>query len=112
MFACYLIAQLADFLPTVTITAKILLQRQQITMLKKENLFGEKFISDEHVQNNESIRGLLAKRGIKPEKLPPAKDLKKLERKVKSDEKSLSKKVLYQNNKLVTNCFNLKVKHT
>jgi len=44
------------------------------------------------VQNNESIRGLLAKRGIKPEKLSSAKDLKKLERKVKSDEKNLSKK--------------------
>lgn len=41
------------------------------------------------MQNNESIRGLLSERGMKPEELPPAEDLKKLERKVKSDEKKL-----------------------
>ncbi len=83
---------LADFLPTVTITAKNLATEITNHNVKKENLYGEKSITDEHVQNNESIRGLLADRGIKPEELPPAEDLKKLKRKVKSNEKKLIKK--------------------
>ena len=83
---------LADFLPTVTITAKNLATEITNHNVKKDNLHGEKPITDEHVQNNESIRGLLYDRGIKPEELPPAEDLKKLERKVKSDEKKLIKK--------------------
>lgn len=83
---------LADFLPTVTITAKNLAAEITNHNVKKENLYGEVSITKEHVQNNESIRGVLADRGIKPEELPPAEDLKKLERKVKSDEKKLIKK--------------------
>ncbi len=83
---------LADFLPTVTITAKNLATEITNHNVKKDNLHGEKSITDEHMQNNESIRGLLADRGIKPEELPPAEDLKKLERKVKSNEKKLIKK--------------------
>lgn len=44
----------------------------------------------EHVQNNSSVRSMLGERGIKPEELPPSKDIKKLERRVKSQEKKLS----------------------
>jgi len=83
---------LADFLPTVTITAKNLATEITNHNVKKDNLYGEKEISNEHIQNNESVRALLGERGIKPEELPAAQDLKKLERKVKSDEKKLIKK--------------------
>lgn len=44
----------------------------------------------EHVQNNSSVRSMLGERGIKLEELPPSKDIKKLERRVKSQEKKLS----------------------
>ena len=83
---------LADFIPTVTITAKNLATEITNYNVKKENLYGEENITDEHIQNNKSIRGLLAERGIQPEELPAEEDLKKLERKVKSDEKKLIKK--------------------
>lgn len=82
---------LADFLPTVTITAKNLATEITNHNVKTNNLNGEKPITDEHIQNNESVRELLVGRGIKPEELPVAQDLKKLERKVKSDEKKLIK---------------------
>jgi len=82
---------LADFLPTVTITAKNLATEITNHNVKINNLNGEQPITDEHIQNNESVRELLVGRGIKPEELPVAQDLKKLERKVKSDEKKLIK---------------------
>jgi len=82
---------LADFLPTITITAKNLATEITNHNVKENNLKGENFITQEHIQNNESIRGLLVERGIKPEELPPADDLKKLERQVKSNEKKLIK---------------------
>ncbi|MDP2893683.1 MAG: DNA damage-inducible protein D [Sulfurimonas sp.] len=82
---------LADFLPTITITAKNLATEITNHNVKQKNLYGENSITSEHIQNNESVRGLLTDRGIKPEELPPAEDLKKLERKVKSDEKKMIK---------------------
>lgn len=82
---------LADFLPTITITAKNLATEITNHNVKQNDLQGENSITNEHIQNNESIRGLLVERGIKPEELPRAEDLKKLERKVKSDEKKLIK---------------------
>lgn len=82
---------LADFLPTITITAKNLATEITNHNVKQNDLQGETSITNEHIQNNESVRGLLVERGIKPEELPRAEDLKKLERKVKSDEKKLIK---------------------
>jgi len=82
---------LADFFPTITITAKNLATEITNHNVRENNLQGEKSITNEHIQNNESVRGLLVERGIKPEALAPAEDLKKLERKVKSDEKKLIK---------------------
>ena len=82
---------LADFLPTITITAKNLAAEITNHNVKQNDLQGEPSITDEHVQNNQSIRNVLVKRGIKPEELPPEQDLKKLERRVKSDEKRLIK---------------------
>jgi DNA-damage-inducible protein D len=55
------------------------------------DLQGERAIVREHVQNNQSVRDMLGQRGIKPEKLPAEEDIKKLERRVKSDEKKLEK---------------------
>lgn len=83
---------LADFLPTITITAKNLATEITNHNTRENNLHGEKSITNEHIKNNESVRGLLVDRGIKPEDLPASEDLKKLERKVKSDEKKLIKK--------------------
>ncbi len=82
---------LADFLPTVTITAKNLAAEITNFNVKKDNLHGESSITTEHMQNNHDIRDLLIKRGIIPEELEPEEDIKKLERKVKSQEKKLTK---------------------
>ncbi|MCF7955446.1 MAG: DNA damage-inducible protein D [Phycisphaerae bacterium] len=83
---------LADFLPTLTIAAKNLATEMTNHNVHQEDMHGEEAITDEHVQNNESVREMLGDRGIKPEKLPPEEDLKKLERRVSSDNKRLEKK--------------------
>lgn len=83
---------LADFLPTLTIAAKNLATEMTNHNVQQANLRGELPITREHVQNNTSVRQMLDQRGIKPEHLPPEEDLKKLERRVKSDEKNLEKK--------------------
>jgi DNA-damage-inducible protein D len=83
---------LADFLPTLTIAAKNLATEMTNHNVQEDDLRGECTITHEHVQNNESVREMLGQRGIKPETLPPEEDLKKLERRVKSDEKQLEKK--------------------
>jgi DNA-damage-inducible protein D len=77
---------LADFLPTITITAKNLATEITNFNVQKEDLQGETRIAQEHVQNSGDIRKLLTKRGIKPEELPPEEDIKVLERKFKKDE--------------------------
>jgi DNA-damage-inducible protein D len=82
---------LADFLPTVTIKAKDLATEMTNFNVRKNDLRGELSITDEHVQNNTEVRGVLTSRGIYPEALPPEEDIKKLERRVKSqDKKSLA----------------------
>lgn len=82
---------LADFLPTLTIAAKNLATEITNHNVQQEDLQGEPAITREHVQNNTSLRKMLGERGIKPEELPPAEDIKKLERRVKRDEKKLEK---------------------
>jgi DNA-damage-inducible protein D len=82
---------LADFLPTLTIAAKNLATEMTNYNVDNKNLFGEQPITNEHVQNNRSVRHILGQRGIKPEELPAAEDIKKLERKVASDEKIIEK---------------------
>lgn len=80
---------LADFLPTLTIAAKNLATEMTNYNVQQDDLRGEQAITDEHVQNNVSVRDMLGQRGIKPENLPPEEDIKKLERRVKSEEKKL-----------------------
>lgn len=82
---------LADFLPTLTIAAKNLATEMTNYNIEDKDLQGENAITDEHVQNNSSVREMLGQRGIKPEELPPAEDIKKFERRVKSQEKKLAK---------------------
>ena len=83
---------LADFLPTLTIAAKNLATEMTNHNVQQDDLQGEVPITLEHVQNNQSVRQMLGQRGIEPEKLPPAEDIKKLQRRVKSDEKKLAKR--------------------
>lgn len=85
---------LADFLPTITISAKQLAIEITNFNLKKNNLKGESKITDEHVKNNQDIRTLLGKSNIKPERLPAEEDIKKLQRKVKSSDRNIAKKKL------------------
>ena len=82
---------LADFLPTLTIAAKNLATEMTNYNVEEKDLKGERAITTEHVQNNTTVREMLATRGIKPEELPPSEDIKKLERKVKSQEKKIAK---------------------
>lgn len=82
---------LADFLPTLTITAKNLATEMTNYNVEKADLYGENSITREHIQNNRSVREMLGKRGIKPEELPAAEDIKKLERRVAAEEKKLEK---------------------
>ena len=82
---------LADFLPTLTIAAKNLATEMTNHNVQQADLQGESSITREHVQNNTSVRQMLGERGIKPETLPPEEDIKKLERRVKTEEKKLEK---------------------
>ena len=83
---------LADFLPTLTIAAKNLATEMTNHNVQQADLQGEQSITREHVQNNSSVRQMLGERGIEPESLPQEEDIKKLERRVKSEEKKLEKK--------------------
>lgn len=82
---------LADHLPALTIAAKNLATEMTNYNVEQKDLFGETKITTEHMQNNKSVRGMLAHRGIKPEKLPPAEDIRKVERRVAREEKQLPK---------------------
>ena len=82
---------LADFLPTITIRAKDLATEMTNFNIKKDDLQGENQITKEHVRNNLDVRALLGNRGIIPEELPPAEDIKKLERRVNKNAKQLPK---------------------
>ena len=81
---------LADFLPTLTIAAKNLATEMTNYNVEEKDLKGEMLITDEHVQNNSSVREMLLQRGIHPENLPASEDIKKLERRVKSAERKIA----------------------
>ena len=59
--------------------------------VENKDLYDESPITQEHIQNNQSVRQMLGQRGIQPENLPPAKDIKKIERRVASNEKKIEK---------------------
>ena len=89
---------LADFLPTLTIAAKNLATEMTNYNVTEKDMYGETSITEEHVDNNLSVRKMLNKRGIKPENLKPAEDLKKVERKIKAESKMIA-----NNNRLPIN---------
>jgi DNA-damage-inducible protein D len=83
---------LADFLPAVTIKAKDLAAEiTNFNIKKNQAMRGEMPISLEHVKNNRNMRDMLEKSGIHPENLPAEEDIKKLERKIRSETKKLPK---------------------
>jgi DNA-damage-inducible protein D len=59
--------------------------------VQNKDLKGQNMIEKEHIDNNQAVRDMLTKRGIVPENLPPAEDVKKLQRKLDGDEKKLLK---------------------
>jgi len=80
---------LADFLPTLTIKAKDFATELTSHNVIEKDLTGETQISGEHIENNRAVRKMLIERGVKPEALPPAEDIKKVQRKLQGDEKRL-----------------------
>jgi DNA-damage-inducible protein D len=82
---------LADFLPTITIKAKDFANEITNFSIKRDYLHTEAQISREHIKNNREIRKLLGRRKIKPEELPPAEDVKKIERRLTTEQKTLPK---------------------
>lgn len=81
----------ADFLPTISIKAKDLAAEMTGLNVQNKDLKGLKPIEKEHIDNNKAVRNMLTKRGIIPENLPPAEDVKKLQRKLNADEKKVLK---------------------
>lgn len=80
---------LADFLSTIAIKAKDLAAEMTSVNVQQKDLHGQVKIEREHVDNNSAVRGMLLDRGIRPEALPPAEDVKKVERRLKADEKKI-----------------------
>lgn len=84
---------LADFLPTLTIKAKDFATELTSHNVIEKDLKGQNNISIEHIDNNKAVRKILEERGVKPETLPPAEDIKKIKRKLDSDDKNVLKDV-------------------
>lgn len=82
---------LADFLPTLTIKAKDFATELTSHNVVEKDLNGDFQITDEHIENNLAVRKILGERGIKPENLPALEDVKKVQRKLESDEKKILK---------------------
>lgn len=83
---------LADFLPTISIKAKDFAAEMTSVNVQQKDLHGQEQIGREHVDNNAAVRNMLLQRGIVPEQLPVGEDVKKVERRLKAEEKSLIQK--------------------
>jgi DNA-damage-inducible protein D len=83
---------LADFAPTIILKAKDFAAEITIFNARQHGMNSEPAISQEHVTNNQAVRNTLLERGIRPESLPPAEDVKKVERRLASEEKKSLKK--------------------
>lgn len=82
---------LADFVPTIILKAKDFATEITIFNARQNQLSSESAISSEHITNNEAVRRTLLERGIRPESLPAAEDVKKVERRLVADEKKALK---------------------
>jgi DNA-damage-inducible protein D len=78
---------LADFAPTIILKAKDFATEITIHNAREHNYSTESAISQEHVRNHQAVRRTLLERGIRPESLPPAEDIKKVERRLASDDR-------------------------
>lgn len=81
----------ADFLPTISIKAKDLAAEMTGLNVQTKDLKGQSPIEKEHIDNSSAVRKMLLQRGIKPENLPVAEDVKKLQRKLEADNKKMLK---------------------
>ncbi|WXU00427.1 MAG: hypothetical protein Ctma_1142 [Catillopecten margaritatus gill symbiont] len=59
--------------------------------LIEHRLITENDITHENIKNNQGVRGILLKCGIKPEDLPVEEGIKKLECRLKSMDKQIAK---------------------
>lgn len=82
---------LADFLPTISIKAKDFAAEMTSVNVQTKDLQGETPITKEHIDNNTAVRTMLVERGIVPENLPPAEDVKKVERRLANETKKMLK---------------------
>lgn len=82
---------LADFAPTIILKAKDFATEITIHNAREKNMQNESQIANEHITNNKAVRETLLNRGIHPEQLPPAEDLKKVERRLVSAQKQVLK---------------------
>jgi len=82
---------IADFLPTISISAKEFAANLTSINVQNKNLKGQTSIETEHVDNNSAVRKMLKERGIIPENLPPAEDVKKVKQRLQSEKKRLNK---------------------
>lgn len=80
---------LADFLPTITIKAKDFANEVTHTQVKRHDLHDEPIVTSEHVRNNTDVRRILTDRNIHPEALPPGEDVRRVQRRLRADEKHL-----------------------
>ncbi|OYT92716.1 MAG: DNA damage-inducible protein D [Burkholderiales bacterium PBB3] len=78
---------LADFAPTILLKAKDFATEITIFNARQHQMDSEQVISTEHITNNKAVRNTLLERGIRPEALPPAEDVKKVERRLASEDK-------------------------
>ena len=84
---------IADFLPTVSIKAKDFAAAMTAENVQLKDLTGVPAIEKEHVENNLGVRKIMIERGLVPENLPPAEDVKKVERRLLAEkEKALNRK--------------------
>ena len=82
---------LTDFLPTLTIKAKDFANELTSHNVVEKDLRGETSISKEHIDNNKAVRKMLQERGVKPESLPASEDLKKVSRRIETEDKKITK---------------------
>jgi DNA-damage-inducible protein D len=82
---------LADFAPTILLKAKDFAAEITIFNVRQHQMAVEVQISNEHITNNQAVRNTLLERGIRPESLPPEEDVKKVERRLQSDDKKILK---------------------
>jgi DNA-damage-inducible protein D len=84
---------IADFLPTISIKAKDLAAEMTSLNVRTKELKGQDLIENEHVDNNTAVRKMLVERGIRPENLPPAEDVRKVKRKLEGEDKKILRAV-------------------